>query len=326
MKKEAIMQHTVQQPPVTFSIAGSDPSGGAGTQADLKTFSALGVYGAAALAGLTVQNTQGVRQAIAVNPQLVRDQIDAVLDDLPISATKLGMLSNAAVANAVADVIEERREEFGLVVLDPVMVATSGDRLLEEDAVDVIRTRLMRLADIVTPNLPETAVLLGDNVPTAHNADDLEQQARALVSAGARSALVKGGHLDDDVLTDVLASAENVTRFASPRIRTRNTHGTGCTLSSAIAASAALHGDTRATGVSPAAVANARDYLHRAIEAGADWRLSRHPETGHGPVDHLFDLHSVNLHGANQQQRAFNAKMRQQSSASSAESASYRYW
>jgi hydroxymethylpyrimidine/phosphomethylpyrimidine kinase len=326
MKKEAIMQHTVQQPPVTFSIAGSDPSGGAGTQADLKTFSALGVYGAAALAGLTVQNTQGVRQAVAVDPQLVRDQIDAVLDDLPIAATKLGMLSNAAVANAVADVIEERREEFGLVVLDPVMVATSGDRLLEEDAVAVIRTRLMRLADIVTPNLPETAVLLGDNVPTAHNADDLEQQARALVSAGARSALVKGGHLDDDVLTDVLASAENVTRFASPRIRTRNTHGTGCTLSSAIAASAALHGDTRATGVSPAAVANARDYLHRAIEAGADWRLSRHPETGHGPVDHLFDLHSVNLHGANQQQRAFNAKMRQQSSASSAESASYRYW
>ncbi|MFT3945257.1 MAG: bifunctional hydroxymethylpyrimidine kinase/phosphomethylpyrimidine kinase [Ancrocorticia sp.] len=277
------------QPPVVLSIAGSDPSGGAGIQADLKTFSALGTYGAAALAGLTVQNTQGVRAAVAVDPVLVHDQIEAVIDDLPVAATKLGMLSNAAVANAVADLLEERRDDFGLIVLDPVMVATSGDRLLAEDAIETIRTRLARLADIVTPNLPEAAVLLGDKVTVARSAEDLEHQAAALVEAGARAALVKGGHLDDDLLTDVLASGDGVVRFISPRVRTRNTHGTGCTLSSAIAASAALAGDTRAGGVSRAAVESARDYLQRAIVSGAGWQLSRHPESGHGPVNHLVN-------------------------------------
>lgn len=277
------------QPPIVLSIAGSDPSGGAGIQADLKTFSALGTYGAAALAGLTVQNTQGVRAAVAVDTGLVRDQIEAVIDDLPVAATKLGMLSNAAVASAVADLLEERRDDFGLVVLDPVMVATSGDRLLDEDAIHIIHTRLIHLADIITPNLPEAAVLLGSGVTVARTATDLEQQAAALVEAGARAALVKGGHLNDDVLTDVLASGDGVVRFTSARIRTRNTHGTGCTLSSAIAASAALSGDTRETGVSRAAVNSARDYLHRAIISGAGWQLSRHPESGHGPVNHLVN-------------------------------------
>ena len=277
------------QPPVVLSIAGSDPSGGAGIQADLKTFSALGTYGTAALAGLTVQNTQGVRSAVAVDPGLVRNQIEAIIDDLPVAATKLGMLSNAAVASAVADLLEERRDEFGLIVLDPVMVATSGDRLLTADAIETIRVRLTRLADIVTPNLPEAAVLLGRGAAIATTAADLEQQAAALVESGARAALVKGGHLDDDVLTDVLASRDGVVRFTSPRIRTRNTHGTGCTLSSAIAASAAKLGDTRETGVSRAAVNNARDYLHRAIVSGAGWRLSRHLESGHGPVNHLVN-------------------------------------
>lgn len=277
------------QPPVVLSIAGSDPSGGAGIQADLKTFSALGAYGTAALAGLTVQNTQGVRAAVAVDPQLVRGQIEAVIDDLPVAATKLGMLSNAAVANAVADLLEERRGEFGLIVLDPVMVATSGDRLLAEDAIETIRTRLAQVADIVTPNLPEAAVLLGEGAAVARTAEDLERQAAALVESGARVALVKGGHLDDDLLTDVLASGDGVVRFTSPRVQTRNTHGTGCTLSSAIAASAAKLGDTRASGVSRAAVENARDYLYRAIVSGARWHLSHHCETGNGPVNHLVN-------------------------------------
>ena len=272
-------------PKIALSIAGSDPSGGAGIQADLKTFSALGVYGAAALAGLTVQSTQGVRAAVPVDPSFVRDQVVAVIDDLPVAATKLGMLSNAEVAGVVADLLEERCDDFGVVVLDPVMVATSGDRLLADDAIETVRARLMRLADVVTPNLPEAAVLLGE--ASAGDVDGLAAQATALVAAGARAALVKGGPMEGDELTDAFADASGVTLLGSPRIRTRNTHGTGCTLSSAIAACAALLGDTPASGVSLPAVEKARGYLFRAIASGADWRLSRTPDTGHGPVNHL---------------------------------------
>ncbi|HMR50519.1 MAG TPA: bifunctional hydroxymethylpyrimidine kinase/phosphomethylpyrimidine kinase [Arachnia sp.] len=274
-------------PPIVLSIAGSDPSGGAGVQADLKTFTALGTYGCAALAGLTVQNTQGVRAAVPVDPDFVRDQVNAVLDDLPVAATKLGMLSNAAVAEAVADLIDRRRADFGVIVLDPVMVATSGDALLAEDAIAVVRDRLLRQADLITPNLPEAAVLLG--VEPAGDAAALESQARALVVAGARAALVKGGHLSGE-LVDVLATADEMLVLRGQRIETRHTHGTGCTLSSAIAASAARLGDTVATGIRPASVVAARDYLARAIAAGAEWRLSRTPETGHGPVNHLVAL------------------------------------
>lgn len=271
-------------PPVVLSIAGSDPSGGAGIQADLKTFAALGAYGCAALAGLTVQNTQGVRAAAPVDPAFVRAQVEAVLDDLPVAATKLGMLSNAEVAAEVADLIDERRADFGVIVLDPVMVATSGDRLLTEDAIAVVRDRLMPQADLITPNLPEAAVLLG--VDPATDAGALEAQARALVAAGARTALVKGGHLQGE-LVDVLATADEVRLLHGIRVETRHTHGTGCTLSSAIAASAARFGDTVATGIRPDSVAAAQGYLARAIAGGASWRLSRTPETGHGPVNHL---------------------------------------
>ncbi|MBK7820037.1 MAG: bifunctional hydroxymethylpyrimidine kinase/phosphomethylpyrimidine kinase [Tessaracoccus sp.] len=279
-------------PKIALSIAGSDPSGGAGIQADLKTFSALGAYGCAALAGLTVQNTQGVRAAIPVDPRFVRDQIVAVIEDLPIAATKLGMLSNAEVAGAVADLIEERRDDFGVIVLDPVMVATSGDRLLSDDAVETVRARLMPLADVVTPNLPEAAVLLGE--APAQTVGELGEQASALVTAGARAALVKGGHMAGDELTDAFADSQGLMLLRGPRVDTRNTHGTGCTLSSAIAASAALLGDTRVSGVSLAAVERARGYLLCAIVAGADWRLSRTPDTGHGPVNHLIEGARVN--------------------------------
>lgn len=276
-------------PRIVLSIAGSDPSGGAGIQADLKTFAALGVYGAAALAGVTVQNTQGVRAAFPVDPALVREQVEAVIDDLPVAATKLGMLSNAEVVKAVASLIEERRADFGVIVLDPVMVATSGDKLLQDEAIHTVRTRLLPLADVITPNLPEAGVLL-DAGPAA-DTDQQAAQALALRDLGARAVLVKGGHLDADELTDVYASAEGLALLSGPRIRTRNTHGTGCTLSSAIAAQAALNGETIASGVSLSTIEQARDYLQRAIQAGAGWALSRTPETGHGPVDHLVGPH-----------------------------------
>lgn len=272
-------------PKIVLSIAGSDPSGGAGIQADLKTFAALDVYGAAALAGLTVQNTQGVQAAHPVNPELVRAQIVAVLDDLPVAATKVGMLSNGAVASVLAELLEARRPDFGLVVLDPVMVATSGDALLTDDAVDVVRTRLLPAADLITPNVAEAAVLL-DTSP-ATDTDALVTQAVALLQLGAKAALVKGGHLDDDVVTDVFATRDAVSLLSGPRVATRNTHGTGCTLSSAIAACAARRGDSTARGISLEAVEEARDYLGRAIISAASWTLSRSPESGHGPVDHL---------------------------------------
>ena len=272
-------------PKIALSIAGSDPSGGAGIQADLKTFTALGVYGAAALAGLTVQNTQGVRAARPIDPAFVRDQILAVLDDLPVAATKLGMLANAEVATAVADVLEERRDDAGLIILDPVMIATSGDALLTDDAVEVVRRRLVPLADVVTPNVPEAAVLLGQ--PLVTDTNGLIRQARQLVDAGARAVLAKGGHLTGTELTDVFAHGDELALLTGPRIATRHTHGTGCTLSSAIAAVAARRGDTRRTGVRLESVEEARDYLTRALESGAHWRLSRTPDVGHGPVNHL---------------------------------------
>lgn len=270
------------KPPVALSIAGSDPSGGAGIQADLKTFSALGVYGCAAIAGLTVQNTQGVWAAQAIAPGFVAQQVSAVIDDLVIDATKLGMLTDAATATAVANLLAERKADFGAIVLDPVMVATSGDKLLTDDAIDVVRTRLLPLADVVTPNVPETAVLLGETPATS--TEQLANQAERLVAAGARAVLAKGGHLDGADLVDILATPQGVVRFTSPRVLTRNTHGTGCTLSSAVAAYAARSG-----GVTEQVVSQARDFLHRAIAAGAAWHLSRTPGTGHGPVNHLIE-------------------------------------
>lgn len=275
------------QPPIVLSIAGSDPSGGAGIQADLKTFTAFDTYGAAVIAGLTVQNTQGVRDARALDPEFVVAQIEAVFDDLPVAATKIGMLTDAGTAQAVAALLERRRADAGVVVLDPVMVATSGDRLLSEDATAVIRDRLTPLSDLVTPNLPEAAVLLGTEEAT--DLAGLEAQAQGLLAVGAKAALVKGGHLTHDELTDVFADAGGPRHLTSQRIDTPNTHGTGCTMSSAIAACAALAGDTPDSGISFAAVERAHAWLARAIRAGAEWSLSRNPQTSHGPVNHLTE-------------------------------------
>ncbi|MFD1827288.1 MULTISPECIES: bifunctional hydroxymethylpyrimidine kinase/phosphomethylpyrimidine kinase [Mumia] len=259
--------------PVMLSIAGSDPSGGAGIQADLKTASALGVYGAAALTALTVQNTRGVTGIHAVPPDFVADQVRAVLDDLEVGAIKIGMLGTADVVVAVAEVL---RTADLPVVLDPVMVATSGDRLVPVDTIDAIRTTLLPLVAVVTPNVPEAAVLVG--AEEAADVAGLGAAALALRERGAAAVLVKGGHLGGAESVDVLADAEGVRSYAAPRIDTPNTHGTGCSLSSAIASGLALGMPLRD------AVAMAKDYLTGALRSGETHSVGH----GHGPIDHLW--------------------------------------
>ncbi|MFN0264177.1 bifunctional hydroxymethylpyrimidine kinase/phosphomethylpyrimidine kinase [Tepidamorphus sp. 3E244] len=261
--------------PIAVTIAGSDSSGGAGIQADLKTFSALGVYGASVIAALTAQNTKGVTGVMDVPPDFVTQQIDAVYSDLAVSATKIGMLSDPDTIRAVADGL--KRHGTSNIVLDPVMVATSGDPLLKPEAVNVIREVLMPLADVVTPNLHEAAVLAETDV--GHTIEDMIAQGEALRAAGANAVLIKGGHLDGDAI-DILVYEGGHERFSSPRIDTQNTHGTGCTLSSAIAARLA-HGDALNDAVSAAKL-----YLFGALSASGQLDVGK----GHGPVHHFHEL------------------------------------
>ncbi len=263
-----------------LTIAGSDSGGGAGIQADLKTFAALGCYGSSVLTALTAQNTVAVTAIHPVPPSFVGAQLDAVLDDIGTDATKIGMLASADVIGAVADGLG--RHDPGPVVLDPVMIATSGDALLADDAVSALRELLLPLAAVVTPNLPEAAVLLGGG--DLRTVGDMEHAARALAALGPRTVLVKGGHLDDAHSVDVSydAASGTVRHLDAPRIDTPNTHGTGCTLSSAIAALLA-----RGAPVDRA-VDGAKAYLTEAIRAGADRRLGG----GHGPVHHFARLWS----------------------------------
>jgi hydroxymethylpyrimidine/phosphomethylpyrimidine kinase len=263
---------------VALTVAGSDPSGGAGVQADLKTFSALGAYGTAVLTALTAQNTRGVTGVHGVPAAFVGLQLRTLLDDVEVHATKLGMLGTAEVVREVAAVLDERR--LGPVVCDPVMVATSGDRLIDEEAVAAVRTDLLPLADLITPNVPESAALLG--VAPATHVDELPEQAVALLALGPRAVLLKGGHLGGDDSVDVLASTDGVHLTRRPRVRTSATHGTGCTLSSAIAAIAARSPDA----AWPALVEGARDYLQRALEAGGALGIG----SGHGPVHHFAGI------------------------------------
>lgn len=265
------------RPPVALTIAGSDPSGGAGIQADLKTFSALGAYGCAVLTALTAQSTRGVTGVHPVPPEFVTEQLDTLLDDVVVDAVKVGMLGTAAVTGAVATVLAELP---AAVVVDPVMVATSGDRLLDDDAVAAIR-RLIPLADLITPNVPEAAVLLDG--PRADDVDAMLAQARALRDAGARRVLLKGGHLPGADAVDVLVGPEGEQVLRTPWVDTANTHGTGCTLSSAVAALRPQHQSW------PDAVRAAKEWLHGAIRAGADL----HVGSGHGPVHHLYALWDV---------------------------------
>lgn len=287
------------RPPTALTIAGSDSSGGAGIQADLKTFTALRVYGASVLTALTAQNTQGVQQVIPVAPADVVAQLTSVVDDVPIDATKIGMLGSPEVVAAVAELIARRRQDLGTLVVDPVLVATSGDALTSDDAVHTLRELLLPLVDVLTPNVPEAARLLGTE--PAVNRAQMVEQGRALRELGVPVVVMKGGHLaaalHDDAgsseVTDVVVHRDGVTELSSPRVTTRNTHGTGCTLSSAIVAHAgrACHTGGR-LGVPEwvDAVRAGRDYLHEALVAAADWQLSVAPETGHGPVNHLHAI------------------------------------
>ena len=261
-----------------LTVAGSDPSGGAGIQADLKTFSALGVYGTAVLTALTAQNTRGVTGVHAVPAAFVGEQLRTLLDDVPVHATKLGMLGTADVVREVAAVLRERR--CGPVVCDPVMVATSGDRLIDDDAVAALRAELLPLTDLITPNVPEAAALL-DGAP-ATTPDELPEQAVALLTLGPRAVLLKGGHLGGEQSIDVLATADGVWSTSRPRVPTTATHGTGCTLSSAIAALAARSG----TADWPVLVEHARSYLQRALEGGSALGIG----SGHGPVHHFAGI------------------------------------
>ncbi|TDE40413.1 bifunctional hydroxymethylpyrimidine kinase/phosphomethylpyrimidine kinase [Antarcticimicrobium sediminis] len=255
-----------------LTIAGSDSGGGAGIQADLKTFSALGVYGASVLTAITAQNTRAVTAVAAVAPQMIRAQMDAVFDDLDIGAIKIGMLGEPEAIDAVTDGLARCAAP---VVLDPVMVAKSGDALLADDAVASLRARLLPRADLLTPNLPEAARLL--DLPEATDEAEMLEQGRALLALGPRAVLMKGGHGDGAHCVDLLITPGAVLRLSAPRHTTRNTHGTGCTLSAAIAA-----GLARGTPL-PEAVRAAHAYLQGAIAAADQLNIGG----GHGPVHHF---------------------------------------
>jgi len=265
------------QTPVVLTIAGSDSSGGAGIQADLKTFTALGVYGASVLTALTAQNTRGVTAILAVPAHFVTQQIDAVAGDLRVAAAKTGMLYDRDTVLAVVEGV--RRHKLSPLVVDPVMVATSGDMLLEPEAVEAVRRELLPLADILTPNLPEAARLL--QLSEAVDETGMEAQARALLALGPKAVLLKGGHGNGHDAVDILVMRDAPpVRLALPRIDTRNTHGTGCTLSAAIAAGLA-RGDSL-----PDAVAFAKRFVHDALNAGRHLKIGG----GSGPVDHLYTV------------------------------------
>ncbi len=257
-----------------LSIAGSDSGGGAGIQADLKTFAALGCYGMTAITAITAQNTCGVTGIHGIPPEMLKAQIDAVVQDIGVDAVKIGMLHSPEVVRVVADAI--RTYQLPHVVLDPVMVATSGDRLIAAETVSVLVQELFPLAEIITPNLDEAGWLLGRSIK---GVETLDEAAQALCALGAHAALLKGGHLPGDWVVDVLATRSGVRqRLESARIATPNGHGTGCTLSSAIAAHLAQGLPLQQ------AVERARAYILGAIAAGADVTTGR----GHGPLNHGY--------------------------------------
>jgi hydroxymethylpyrimidine/phosphomethylpyrimidine kinase len=258
---------------IAVTIAGSDSSGGAGIQADLKTFSALGVYGASVVTALTAQNTRGVTAIHDAPAGFITAQIDAVFSDLSVGAVKIGMVSQPAAIEAIAAGLERWRQER--VVLDPVMIATSGDRLLAPDAVDVLKHALVPRALVITPNLPEAAVLL--DAPLARNEQEMGAQAERLLTLGPRAVLLKGGHGAGAESVDLLVTPRGSTRLAAPRVATRNTHGTGCTLSAAIAACLAKGQDL------DEAARLAKTYVTAALVAAGRLQVG----SGHGPVHHF---------------------------------------
>lgn len=277
LNNEAKAHDATRRYRVALSIAGSDSSGGAGIQADIKTFSALGVYGATAITAITAQNTLGVHSQHPIPPQIVRDQIVAVIDDLSPAVVKIGMLSNAEVATAVANALSEYTLP---IILDPVMVSTSGHRLLSAKAEEVVKQRLLPMATLITPNIPEMETLTQMSLTT------LEEKccaAEHLFGYGVKAILLKGGHEVGDTKCDILftqtASGIKYTTFSSETIATRNTHGTGCTLSSAIAAYIARGCELEE------AIFHAKKFVTEAIRHGADISIGH----GFGPVNHGFN-------------------------------------
>ena len=259
--------------PIALTIAGSDSSGGAGIQADLKTFAALGVYGASVITALTAQNTKGVSGIHAVPAEFVTAQIDAVFADLDVKAVKIGMVAQSATIEVIAASLV--RWSPGHVVLDPVLVATSGDRLLPDDAIVSLRNNLIPRASLLTPNLPEAAALLGEEIASDEAA--IAQQGRRLLAMGCGAVLIKGGHAEGHESIDYLFSGNSTLALPAPRIATQNTHGTGCSLSSAIAAGLAKGENLES------AVRNAKAFVSAAIAAADRLGVGR----GHGPIHHF---------------------------------------
>jgi len=275
MNEHSKKQNSLRQYRKVLTIAGSDSGGGAGIQADLKTFSAIGCYGMSVITALTAQNTQGVKGIHAVPPAFAVEQIEAVLGDIGADAIKIGMLYSAELIEAVVQALKKHGARK--IVVDPVMVAQSGDKLLQEDAIEAIKTHLMPLADVVTPNIPEASVLSGLQLTQR---SDIESAAETLAKYGSRSILIKGGHGDERKSIDLLFLAREG-RFVSleaDRIETNNNHGTGCTLSSAIASYMAKGNDIEKS------VQMAKEFMNHAIAAGAHYKIGH----GHGPVHHFF--------------------------------------
>ncbi len=263
--------------PIALTIAGSDSGGGAGIQADLKTFSALGVFGCSVITSLTAQNTLGVQGVFAVQPEFVQQQIQSVMSDIQVGAIKTGMLANAKIILALANSLRDYSSiPF---VLDPVMVATSGDRLLTDDAIGNLIKDLLPLASVITPNLHEAAALL--NQPLAKDRKAMQEQGEKILSLGAKAVLMKGGHTTDEQATDLLITHSGTEIFSAPRLQTKNTHGTGCTLASAIAAGLAKQLSLQD------AVKQAKDYLQGALAASNQMKIGK----GSGPVHHFFKFY-----------------------------------
>lgn len=259
--------------PIALTIAGSDSSGGAGIQADLKTFAACGVYGASAITALTAQNTRGVNGIHDVPADFITAQIEAVFADLDVKAVKIGMVARRKAIEAIVAGLDKWSPAH--VVVDPVMVATSGDRLLSPDAIDALRKKLFPRSSLITPNLPEAAALLDDAI--AESEADVERQGRLLLALGCPAVLIKGGHAHGPESIDYLVTGTSVIRLAAPRTATTNTHGTGCSLSSAVAAGLAKGNSLEA------AVRDAKAYVSAAIAASDRLRVGH----GHGPIHHF---------------------------------------
>lgn len=259
--------------PNVLSIAGSDPSGGAGIQADIKTISANGAYAMAVLTSLTVQNTHGVRNIHLVPTSFVEEQLAAVIDDVEIASVKIGMIGTAATGKAIASTLKRIRQ--AAIVLDPVMISRSGARLLPEDAVETLRSELLPKATVLTPNLPEAAALLGSR--SAKTREEIATQGKALCALGPTAVLIKGGHLTWDQSPDCLVINDEITWLENERIKTKNTHGTGCTLSSALAARLAQGSSIKHSAL------KAKSYVFTAIRCADQLAVG----SGHGPTNHF---------------------------------------